>query len=61
MDQSREEKFGQPANDIEKQWLLDRLKTLSVREKYQMSAVMLTTGQLKEVSGQEGDELLAAV
>ena len=61
MDQTRENKFGQPANDIEKQWLLDRLKTLSVREKYQMSAVMLTTGQLKEVSGQEGDELLAAV
>ena len=53
--------FRQPANDIEKQWLLDRLKTLSVREAYQLAAVMLTTGRLREVSGKEGDELLAAV
>ena len=53
--------FRQPANDIEKQWLLDRLKTLSVREAYQLSTVMLTTGRLKEVSGKAGDELLAAV
>ena len=60
-DRSREEKFGQPANDIEKQWLLDRLKTLSVREGYQLAAVTLTTGRLEEVSGQEGDALLAAV
>ena len=42
--------FRQPANDIEKQWLLDRLKTLSARESYQLAAVMLTTGQLREVS-----------
>lgn len=53
--------FRQPANDIEKQWLLDRLKTLSARESYQLAAVMLTTGQLREVSGKEGDELLLAV
>lgn len=53
--------FRQPSNDIEKQWLLDRLKTLSVREAYQLSTVMLTTGRLKEVSGKAGDEMLAAV
>ena len=28
------------ANDIEKQWLLDRLKTLSAREAYQLAAMM---------------------
>jgi hypothetical protein len=61
MEQFRETMFRQPANDIEKQWLLDRLKTLSVREAYQLAAVMLTTGRLREVSGKEGDELLAAV
>ena len=61
MEQFGETMFGQPANDIEKQWLLDRLKTLSVREAYQLSTVMLTTGRLKEVSGKAGDELLAAV
>lgn len=61
MEQFGETMFGQPANDIEKQWLLDRLKTLSVREAYQLSTVMLTTGRLKEVSGKVGDELLTAV
>ena len=61
MEQFGETMFGQPANDIEKQWLLDRLKTLSVREAYQLSTVMLTTGRLKEVSGKAGDEMLAAV
>ena len=60
-EQFGETKFRQPTNDIEKQWLLDRLKTLSVREAYQLSTVMLTTGRLKEVSGKAGDELLAAV
>lgn len=59
MEQFGETMFGQPANDIEKQWLLDRLKTLSVREAYQLSTVILTTGRLKEVSGKAGDELLA--
>ncbi len=61
MDKIREDPFALPANDIEKQWLLDRLKTLSVREEYQLSAVMLTTGQMKAVSGKEGEALLAAV
>ena len=55
MEQFGETMFRQPANDIEKQWLLDRLKTLSVREAYQLAAVMLTTGRLREVSGKEGD------
>lgn len=61
MDKIEGKPFGQPANDIEKQWLLDRLKTLSVREAYQLAAMMLTTGRLREVSGKEGDELLLAV
>ena len=37
MEQFGETMFGQPANDIEKQWLLDRLKTLSVREAYRQA------------------------
>ena len=61
MDKIEGKPFGQPANDIEKQWLLDRLKTLSAREAYQLAAMMLTTGRLREVSGKEGDELLLAV
>ena len=61
MDKIEGKPFGQPANDIEKQWLLDRLKTLSAREAYQLAALMLTTGRLREVSGKEGDELLLAV
>ena len=61
MDKIDGKPFGQPANDIEKQWLLDRLKTLSAREAYQLAAMMLTTGRLREVSGKEGDELLLAV
>ena len=44
-----------------KRQLLDRLKTLSAREAYQLAAMMLTTGRLREVSGKEGDELLLAV
>ena len=61
MDKIEGKPFGQPANDIEKQWLLDRLKTLSAREAYQLAAMMLTTGRLREVSGKEGDEPLLAV
>ena len=53
MDKIDGKPFGQPANDIEKQWLLDRLKTLSAREAYQLAAMMLTTGRLREVSGKE--------
>ena len=40
MDKIEGKPFGQPANDIEKQWLLDRLKTLSAREAYQLAAMM---------------------
>ena len=37
------------------------VEDLSAREAYQLAAMMLTTGRLREVSGKEGDELLLAV
>lgn len=47
--------------DLERQWLVERLETMSVKEKYQLAAAMLTTGCLEEVSGKAGEELLAEV
>ena len=41
--------------DLERQWLVERLETLSVKEKYQLAAAMLTTGCLEEVSGKAGE------
>ena len=46
---------------LERQWLVERLEALSVKEKYQLAAAMLTTGCLEEVSGKADEELLAEV
>ena len=46
---------------MEQRWLLDRLEVLSVKEQAQLAAAMISTGQLKELSGKTGDELELAV
>ncbi len=45
----------------EQRWLLDRLEVLSVKEQAQLAAAVISTGQLKELSGKTGDELELAV
>lgn len=47
--------------NLEQQWLLDRLEALSVKEQSQLAAAVISTGQLKELSGKTGDELELAV
>ena len=41
---------------LERQWLLDRLETLSVKEQAQLSAAIISRGQLKVLSEKAGDE-----
>ena len=46
---------------LERQWILDRLETLSVKEQAQLTALHLSTGRLRELSGKEGKELELAL
>ena len=46
---------------LERQWLLDRLETLSVKEQAQLSAAIISRGQLKVLSEKAGDERELAV
>lgn len=50
-----------PGYTLERQWILDRLETLSVKEQAQLTALHLSTGRLRELSGKDGKELELAV
>lgn len=46
---------------MERQWLLDRLQTLSVKEQTQLAAAIISRGQLEALSEKAGEELELAV
>ena len=50
-----------PANSLERQWITDRLETLSVKERYQLAAALVTKGILAECAGKQDGELGLAV
>ena len=41
---------------LERQWLIDRLETLSVKEQTQLAAAIISRGQLKALSEKTGEE-----
>lgn len=49
------------SKSMERQWLLDRLETLSVKEQNQMAAAIISRGQLKALSEKTGEERELAV
>ena len=49
------------SKSMERQWLLDRLETLSVKEENQMVAAIISRGQLKALSEKTGEERELAV
>ena len=63
MSMEREKKtlLGLPLTGAERQWLTERLETLSVKEEYQLAAAVLRTGKLAELAEKEGVERLTAV
>ena len=46
---------------LERQWIAERLETLSVREQTQLAAISITKRILTECTGKTGEELLLAV
>ena len=46
---------------LERQWLIDRLETLSVKEQTQLAAAIISRGQLKALSEKAGEERELAV
>lgn len=48
-------------SSLERQWILDRLETLSVKEQHQLAAAVISRGHLKELSTKKGDELELAI
>ena len=46
---------------LERQWILDRLETLSVKEQTQLAAAIISRGQLKALSEKTGEERELAV
>ena len=44
------------SKSMERQWLLDRLETLSVKEQNQLAAAIISRGQLKALSEKTGEE-----
>ena len=61
MNAEKEVLLGLPLTNAERQWIVDRLEVLSVREERQLAAAMLRTGKLKQLAGKTGQELQAAV
>lgn len=49
------------SKSMERQWLLDRLETLSVKEQNQLAAAIISRGQLKALSEKTGEERELAV
>ena len=46
---------------LERQWLIDRLETLSVKEQTQLAAAIISRGQLKALSEKVGEERELAI
>ena len=61
MDQKQEALLGLPLTNAEREWLTDRLETLSVKESYQLSAAIMRSGRLQELVGKSRDELQATL
>ena len=51
MNQKQEALLGLPLTNAEREWLTDRLETLSVKESYQLSAAIMRSGRLQELVG----------
>ena len=49
------------SKSMERQWILDRLETLSVKEQTQLAAAIISRGQLKALSEKTGEERELAV
>lgn len=61
MDQKQEALLGLPLTNAEREWLTDRLETLSVKESYQLSAAIMRSGRLQELMGKSREELQVTV
>lgn len=54
-------KHGPPWDSLERQWIAERLETLSVREQTQLAAISITKRILAGCTGKTGEELRLAV
>lgn len=59
MDRDHKALLGLPLTNAEREWLTDRLETLSVKESYQLSAAVMRSGRLQELMGKGREELQA--
>ena len=57
MNQKQEALLRLPLTNAEREWLTDRLETLSVKESYQLSAAIMRSGRLQELMGKSSEEL----
>lgn len=55
--QKRDILMSLPLTERERQWIMDRLETLSTKEQYQLSAAIQRTGRLGELADKTGWEL----
>ena len=61
MNQKQEALLRLPLTNAEREWLTDRLETLSVKESYQLSAAIMRSGRLQELMGKSSEELQITV
>lgn len=61
MSQKQEALLGLPLTNVDREWLTDRLETLSVKESYQLSGAIMRSGRLQELMGKSREELQATV
>ena len=61
MNQKQEALLGLPLTNAEREWLISRLETLSVKESYQLSAAIMRSGRLQELMGKSREELQVTV
>lgn len=59
--QKRDILMSLPLMDRERQWIMERLETLSVKEQYQLSAAIQRTGRLGELADKTGWELQTSI
>ena len=61
MEQTQEALLCLPLTSAEREWMIGRLETLSVKESYQLSAAIMRSGRLQELMGKSCQELQATV
>ena len=61
MNDEKELLLSLPLNSKEREWMKERLRTLSVREEYQLAAAVWRSDRLSRLASQDRDERLESV